>query len=120
MFAEIVPTAAPWVSAAAARYEQLPFLAARGDCAKGPPRPDRNAGPHHGLCVGRLGPAAQLELNVLQSCSRDKYRAASAIIARVVNILEIKRCEDSAVHRDGKVVVGLHNLLGAIGQPTVT
>ena len=117
-FAKIVSTAAPWVQPRC-QIRAVAFLTARGACAKGPPRPDRNPGPTVAMCAGTLVPAAQLQLNV-QSCSRDKYRAASAIIARIVNVLEIKRCEDSAVQRDGKVVVGLHNLLGAIGQPTVT
>ena len=56
----------------------------------------------------------------MYSGPENRHGSARAIVARVVEILNIERRKETTVQRDRKVVIGLHNLLGAIGQATVS
>src|ERR1700691_3434109 len=55
----------------------------------------------------------------MQARAEGDDRPACAIIAGIVDVLAIEGGEEAAMDRDRKVIIGLHNFLGAIGQPPV-
>src|ERR1700683_4745045 len=55
----------------------------------------------------------------MESRAQDGDRAASPIIAGIVDVLNIQCAEKTVVKRHGKIVVTLHDLFGTVGQPAV-
>src|SRR5208282_97208 len=60
----------------------------------------------------------RLQLHV-QPHSRHDYRPAVAVVAWVVDVLNLQRAEESAVHRNREAVVALHDLLGSVSEAAV-
>src|ERR1700679_2799880 len=52
--------------------------------------------------------------------SGDNDGAARAVVAGIVDVLDIDGSEEAGVHRDWKVVVGLHDSLGAVAKSAIT
>ncbi len=56
----------------------------------------------------------------MQPHSGDDDWAARAVVAGVVDVLEIDGPKETGVHRDWEVVVALHDFFGTVAERAVT